>query len=155
MSHADRWLGTTLVLMAMAWLSMVHTLIPDAGAEWPGPRGFPLLLGVVLAVLGLILLVAPARPNATPSRRTPNPGSGETGVAAGTFALLILYAFLLERAGFLIATFIIIALTMTAVLRIRRWFFIGGFAAAFSVGCWLVFSMLLGIPLPRGVWIAW
>ena len=152
-SQVDRRLGATLVLIALAWLWFVYTEIPAAGTEWPGPRGFPLLLGVVLAFLGASMALAPQTANQEPGSPIPDPRSRR--IAVGICALLILYAYLLERAGFLAATLILIALTMVAVLRIRRRVFVVGFAAAFSVGCWVVFDLLLGIPLPRGIWIAW
>jgi hypothetical protein len=154
-SQVDRRLGATLVLIALAWLWLVYTEIPAAGTEWPGPRGFPLLLGVVLAFLGALMALAPQTANRELGSPIPDPGSRRGDIAIGIFALLILYAYLLERAGFLAATLIIIALTMVAVLRIRQRTFIVGFAAAVSVGCWVVFDLLLGIPLPRGIWIAW
>jgi len=166
MSRADRWLGATLVLMALAWLWLVYTDIPDAGTEWPGPRGFPVLLGIVLALLGSWLIALP-EPQASEPRthepRTPGPVPPipdpdfrrDLAVAGRVFALLVLCAFLLDRAGFLIATPLVIVLAMGGVLRMRRWLFIACFAAIFPLGCWVVFSALLGIPLPRGSWMAW
>jgi hypothetical protein len=156
MSRADRWLGATLVLMALAWLWLVSTEIPDAGTEWPGPRGFPVLLGIVLALLGSWLIAFPERRNPDPA--SPIPGSAsrsDLAVAGAVFALLVLYAFLLDRAGFLIATPFVIVLAMGGVLRMRRWRFIACFAAIFPLGCWVVFNTVLGIPLPRGSWVAW
>jgi hypothetical protein len=148
--------GPALVVVAVGWLWLAQTQIPDAGAEWPGPRGFPLLLGVVLAVLGTWLTVFPGAGATGDSGAQPHAESRRDAVVAGgTFGLLVLYAFLLERVGFLLAALVVMALTMIAVLRIRRWAFIAAFAALFALGCWLVFSTLLGIPLPRGTWIAW
>jgi hypothetical protein len=181
MSRVDRWLGPALTLLALAWLWLVQTQIPDPAAEWPGPRGFPWLLGIVLAVLGLWMaltaLAGPhppspglrrtteasgeggrrTRPTYDPGSRIPDPGSRrrEVGVAGGTFGVLVLYAFLLQRVGFLLATPVVIALTMRGVLRMRAWIPILSLAVAFTLGCWLVFQALLGTPLPRGSWIGW
>jgi len=165
MSRVDHRLGLALTLIACAWVWLVYTQIPDLGAEWPGPRGFPLLLGVGLAVLGVwMLVVAPADPRSPiPDPGSPIPGSPfpdprsrphEAAVAAGTFGVLVLYAFLLEHAGFLIATPIVIVVTMTGLLRLRRWTTVLSLAAGFTAGCWMMFEAL-GTPLPRGSWIVW
>jgi len=154
-------LGAALVLIALAWLWLVSAQIPDTGTEWPGPRGFPVLLGVVLAVLGIVVAVqarmgrvAP-RTDTVPKADTPEVARRDVGIALATCALLILFAFLLDRVGFLIATPLVVVLAMRGVLRMRRWVFIACFAVAVPLGCWVVFSALLGIPLPRGVWAAW
>jgi hypothetical protein len=156
MTRADRRLGAALVLMALGWLWLVQTEIPGSDAGWPGPRGFPVLLGIVLAALGAWMTAFPGRRPVDPGFKAPDAESRRSAaVAAGTFGLLVLDAFLLERAGFLVATIGIITLAMTVVLRMRRWVFIAGFAVMFSLGCWVIFNALLGIPLPRGSWIAW
>lgn len=148
-------LGAALVLIALAWLWLVRTEIPDAGAGWPGPRGFPQLLGVVLAVLGVWMMAAGLGGSAARvDERTRPTYTGELPVAAGTLGVLVLYAFLLERAGFLIATPLMIVLAMAGLLRLRRWLPIVSLAAGFTFGCWIIFEAL-GTPLPRGSWIGW
>ena len=156
MHHADRRLGAALIVCALAWLWLVSTQIPDTGAEWPGPRGFPLLLGIVLAGLGVWTMAARSRiPD--PGSPIPDPRSprAEWAAAGGTFGVLMLYAFLLEHAGFLLATPVVIILAMAGLLRMRRWVPILSLAAGFTVGCWVVFETLLGSPLPRGSWVVW
>lgn len=75
-------------------------------------------------------------------------------MAGAVFALLVLYVLLLDKAGFVISTAALMVAALTVVLRIRRWLFVAVFAVAFSIGCWVVFNSLLGIPLPPGTWIA-
>jgi putative tricarboxylic transport membrane protein len=162
MPKVDRWLGTCLTLVALVWLWLVHIDIPDIRTEVePGPRGFPRLLGVVLAILGVILVarsIMRSRP-ATPRRNTADAeGSApvtrrEVAFAGGVFALLISYAFLLERVGFLIATPVIMASAMVGLLRMRTWISIGLLAVGVTFGCWFIFDSLLGTPLPRGTWM--
>ena len=149
----DRVLGLILVGTALVWLWLAVTHIPGARTEAEtGPRAFPVLLGVALAGLGLAMsLLAPAsggEPIAPVTRR-------ETVVAAGTIGVLVLYAFLLERAGFLIATPIAIVLAMWGLVRVRRTALIAGLAIGFTVTCWAIFDALLGTPLPRGSWVLW
>ena len=115
----------------------------------------------MLGVLGVWMTAAgmagpePGIPD--PGSRLPAPGARrrEVAVAGGTFGLLMLYAFLLEQAGFLIATPLVIALTMIGMLRMRAWAPILSIAVGFTLGCWAIFDALLGTPLPRGVWVPW
>jgi hypothetical protein len=163
MPRVDRRLGLALTLVALVWVWLAYTRIPDPGTEWPGPRGFPLLLGVLLAGLGVWMVVSAGPLRATrptyaesTGSRVPDPGSRrhELAVAAGTFGVLVLYAFLLEHAGFLIATPLVIVVTMAGLLRVRRWLPILSLAGGFTLGCWVTFEAL-GTPLPRGSWIVW
>lgn len=155
MQHVDRRLGIVLTLFALVWVWLAYTRIPDAGTEWPGSRGFPLLLGIVLAILG-VWMMAPGSPIPVPRSSIPDPQSRrhEPAIASGTFGVLILYAFLLEHAGFLIATPLVIVLIMAGLLRLRRRLPILSLAAGFTLGCWMIFEAL-GTPLPRGSWIVW
>jgi hypothetical protein len=140
----------SLLLVALLWLWLVRVGIPDIPTEGePGPRAFPLLLGILLAVLGIAMTAWPSRELAARVTRR------ETAVAAGTFALLVLYAFLLERAGFIASTVLVMALAMAGVMGMRRWMLVGSLSLGFTAGCWLIFDGLLGTPLPRGSWVAW
>ncbi len=148
----DRVLGLILLLVALAWLWLAYTYIPgprDAGET--GPRAFPVLLGFVLAGLGVTVALNP-----DPVGETIKPlARDEVTVAAGTIGVLVLYAFLLERVGFLIATPVAIAITMRGLVRERRVARIAALAVGVTVGCWAIFDALLGTPLPRGSWVLW
>ena len=149
----DRVLGVILVVTALVWLWLAFTYIPGARTEAEtGPRAFPVLLGVALAGLGLAMTLLARTPGIEPvaplTRR-------ETVVIAGTIGVLVLYAFLLERVGFVIATPIAIALTMWGLVRSRSVALIAGLAIGFTVSCWAIFDALLGTPLPRGSWVLW
>ena len=149
----DRTLGLILVLVALVWLWLAFAYIP--GPRSPGetgPRGFPVLLGVVLAVLGAAMSLSARASDVEPIAPLTR---SEATLAGGTIALLTLYAFLLERAGFLIATPVAIALAMWALVRVRRAALIAALAIGFTVSCWTIFDLLLGTPLPRGSWVLW
>ena len=149
----DRVLGFVLLATALVWLWLASTYIPAARTQAEtGPRAFPLLLGVVLAGLGVtmsLLARTTGRESVAPVTRS------ETVVVAGTIGVLVLYAFLLERVGFLIATPVAIALAMWGLARARRVRLIAGLAIGFTFGCWVIFNALLGTPLPRGSWVLW
>ena len=165
-------LGGVLTLLALIWLWLVDTQIPDVATDGePGPRALPFLLGIILALLGVALMFQPGPkgpglhssgdvgrvPPSTSDREAqadpPNdPPMGRTAIA--TVALLLVYAFLLDKAGFISSTAVLMLAAMAGVLGMRRWLFMIVFAVAFAVGTWLVFNTLLGIPLPRDPWLA-
>ncbi|HYN64178.1 MAG TPA: tripartite tricarboxylate transporter TctB family protein [Candidatus Limnocylindrales bacterium] len=148
----DRILGVILLLVALVWLWLAFTYIPGArGAGETGPRAFPVLLGMVLAGLGIAMSLNPSPAVETVARVTRREGV----IVAGTIGVLVLYAFLLERVGFLIATPVAIALTMWCLVRARSATLIVALAIGFTAGCWAIFDALLGTPLPRGSWVLW
>lgn len=158
LDRLDRWLGPWLTVLAVVWLWLVYAYIPGARFEGePGPRAFPVLLGTVLAVLG-VLMTLQALTSAGQERAEetmPLPTRREAGLVAGTFGLLILYAFLLDKIGFVAATPVVIALAMYGLVQVRRWLLLGSLAVGITLGCWVVFDVLLGTPLPSGSWVVW
>ena len=146
-------LGVVLTFLALVWLWLVDNYIPDVATEGePGPRALPFLLGVILAMLGVALaLSGPAGPRAEEDGRSSAGPAPRTALT--TVALLLGYAFLLDKLGFITATAVLMLAAMAGVLGMRRWVFMAVFAAAFAAGSWLVFNTLLGIPLPRDPWL--
>lgn len=154
LERADRWLGPFLIVAAAVWLWLCYSDIPGARSEGePGPRAFPVLLGIVLCVLGCTIALSAffARPDKAPET-IDAPTRREGWLVVATFSLLMLYAFLLDKAGFLIATPVVVILALQGLLRIRAWMTSLALAAALTSGCWLFFALLLKAPLPRGAW---
>ena len=153
--RSDRWLGPLIVLMALAWLVLVYTYIPGArNAGEPGPRGFPLVLGIALSGVGLLITMSAYGKGRKPASGTEKPlVRREATIVASTFGLLILYGFLMEKTGFLISTPIVVMLMMYGILRMRNWAFMLLMTAGITVSCWLFFSTLLGTPMPHGSWL--
>ncbi len=153
--RSDRWLGPVIALMALAWLAIVYAYIPAARNEGePGPQGFPIVLGIALFCTGAFITASSffrgrkaALASATPVSRR------EVTIVGGTFGLLMLYAFLMEKTGFLIATPIAVLIMMVGILRMRNWPFILLMAAGVTASCWLFFVVLLGAPMPHGSWL--
>ncbi len=150
----DRLTGTVLVIAAALWCWAVMTTVP--GADEPGrlgPRGFPLGLGVLLAVLGLAVIAgswsqpAAAKPV---DPEGPTPLAIEVWAVVMTLVLIAGYAVAMEQTGFLVATAATVAAAVTLVLRIWRPVLVLGLALGLSVGIYLVFGKLLGVYLPHG-----
>lgn len=151
--RSDRWLGPVITLLGLVWLALVYAYIPAARDPGePGPRAFPIVLGIALLGVGILIAVSayvPGRklaPGESVTRR-------EVVTVASTFGVLMLYAFLMEKTGFLIATPIAVLLMMYGILRMRTWVFMGLMAVGITGVCWLFFVYLLGTPMPYGSWL--
>lgn len=157
MSRVDRWLSLVLLAFAGLWCWAVLATVPGARSVGePGPRQFPLLLGALLAGLALWMLLASFRPAARPALSTEAPPQGawhEARVVAATFALLLLYGFLMARIGFVLATPLVLVLALAGLLGRRNWHGILAISLGFTAACHLIFNVLLQAHLPRGSWI--
>lgn len=153
--RSDRWLGPLIMLLALLWLVLIYQYIPGSRGEGePGPRAFPIVLGVVLFGLGVLITVSAVSTGRKALLSAEKPATRrEITIVAGTFGLLLLYAFLMETVGFLIATPVIILLTMVGIMQMRNWFFMLLMTAGVTLGCWLFFVVLLKTPMPHGSWL--
>jgi putative tricarboxylic transport membrane protein len=153
--RSDRWLGPLVTLLALVWLALVYFYIPGSRGEGePGPRAFPILLGAVLAGLGIVITVSAWTNGRRTATEAENPVTRhELTVVGATFGLLVLYAFLMEKVGFLISTPIVVMLMMYAILQMRNWRFMLVLTTGITLSCWLFFAVLLGAPMPHGSWL--
>lgn len=157
--RTDLIAATSLLVFAIAWSITVYLTVP-ASADGIGPRDFPLILGIALVILSVLLLLRTLRPGGA----TPLPGTDKKGgapefagggkFAIGLFLLIILYGFLIERTGFLLATPIIVIGALAGLLRMRDPLVILAISFGITAGCWLIFYKLLGIYMPPGSWIS-
>lgn len=158
LDRLDRWLGPCLMVLAVIWLALAYAYIPGARSELEaGPRAFPVLLGGVLFCLGLLMTVSSflgaRRPGAESVLESVT--RHEAFIVGGTFLLLVIYAFLLETAGFVLSTPVVVTLAMRVLLRRQPWALTLLLAVGITLVCWLIFVALLEAPLPRGTWRWW
>jgi hypothetical protein len=114
----------------------------------PGPGFFPVVLGAAFALVCLVLLLTALR-----TRDGEVPPAARLGwlkiVAA--MAALFVYAFVLERVGFVAATFALLLFFFKALER-QRWLaaLAGSLVTAFVT--YLVFKVWLNVQLPAAPW---
>lgn len=155
-ARRDRLVGLALFAIAVVWSVLVYWTIP-AGYGEVGARAFPLAFGLILAALSLWMAIWPGEAgggeDTAEAESAPSLRKGEIASALGVFAAILVYGFLLQRIGFLLATPVVIVALMVLVLRITRPVAVGAMALGITAGCWLVFGKLLGAYLPPGTWI--
>ena len=161
--RSDRWLGPLRSVLSLGWLLLAHLYIPDSNVPGePGPRAFPNVLGYALLLLGLLMTVSGFLSRlevSSDDAKTESskdsaglPLQHELRIVICTFGLLVLYAFMMDKTGFLVSTPIALVLGMAGILRMRRWRFIAGMSIGTTLVCWVIFALLLRVPLPRGAW---
>jgi putative tricarboxylic transport membrane protein len=112
----------------------------------PGPGFLPFGLAIVLIILSLILIFSKRKKGAAstpfwPHRTWLRPLLG--------VAILIFFALVVERAGFLITTFIFLVIWMGVIERIR-WLTIISISIGTTAALYLIFALFLDVPLPMG-----
>ena len=110
---------------------------------------FPRILGVLLVLLTLVELFRALRQPETADASGKIASDGWIRIGA-TLAIVLGFALVLERLGFLLATFFLMVLLLRAI-EAPRWskvFIVSLVTSLLSYG---LFAWLLGVPLPAGI----
>ena len=139
---SDRILGAVCVMVAatMAWAAQDYT--PAFSYEPVGPRAFPRLLALLMALGGAWLVIRPSRGD-----------SVYAGLPLGSIALsaaaVFLYAALFQTLGFAVATALMAVPIGMAFGGTWKQVLAGG--VGLGVGFYLLFDKVLDVVLPTGI----
>jgi hypothetical protein len=149
MKKADQWSGLILVVLA-AFMCLGASLLPYGNVHNPGPGFYPLWLGMLLGAmsLGLILTVTRQKEGARILRDI-LAEKIRWGKVVSVIIALVLYGALMDYAGFLIVTFLLMVFLLWAI-EPQPWKVVIGWAIFASVGCYLVFDFWMKLRLPKG-----
>jgi putative tricarboxylic transport membrane protein len=153
-----RDLGAAAVLLAFGLFAVIQARGLRFGTVVaPGPGFFPLCLAATLGLTSLALFVSAWRGQGAPGGAPGAPGDavasdarGPRFAMIGTLAALLVYALVLERLGFLLATFGLLVFLFKALQR-QSWPVAVGGAIATALVSYLVFKIWLGVNLPGGL----
>lgn len=138
---SDRILGLILLILSAAYAIGARAMEVGFLSDPVGPRTFPYLIAAIMGASSLWLILRPDPEPAWPSRGFWVP----FGLA---LLSLVAYAYLLVPLGFIVTT----ALEMTLLSMLfgakPRQAAVGGLS--FSVLVYLLFTQVLGVPLPVG-----
>lgn len=146
----EKDLISSILLLGFSSAFLIEALkLPLGSLRTPQPGLWPLILALILAIFSLILLVQTLiEKTGRKSSLWARPGSWKRiGLSAGSlFAFVVVFEYL----GHLISIFLLIAFLMRAIEPQKWWLVIlVGFSS--SLFCYLVFVLLLNIPLPQGI----
>lgn len=165
-NRRDLATGASLFVLSVVWVVIVYVTVPTGSGV--GPRAFPLVLGLALMALSAILVGASlgnrrreAQP--VPAARAdaigPERKAALTGlrlrlqVLVTVCATIAIYGYLMQKLGFVVATFPTVV-TLLLILKERRILVLLGMGLGITFGCWLVFGKVLGAYMPGGTWIS-
>jgi putative tricarboxylic transport membrane protein len=138
---SDRLLGGIVFVLALAFIAGATQIESAIVFDALGPKTFPIIIGVVLAIASLYPLLRP-----DPEPAWPAPARGREIVAA--LGVMVAYSRLLEPHGFVIATALaaaVLSWRLGASLAVAA-----GAGVGISIGIYVVFHLILGLSLARG-----
>ncbi len=144
MSLVDRVAGL-LAIMGGVLLLFTGWQLDIGNSKLPGPGFFPVLIALAMGALGVRLFLHPGAEESSPVSGVSRWGS----LAIALFSVVI-YALVLSEVGFLISTFVLLAVQLRWVEK-QTWrtsLITAFMASAISL---LLFRVVLKVPLPVGV----
>jgi len=110
---------------------------------------FPKILIALLLFLTLLCLAQTVRGAKAETRSEKISAEGWLRIGA-TLTMLVGYALVLERLGFLLSTFLLMVVLLRAV-EAPPWRKVTLVALLTTLFCYTLFAWLLGVPLPAGI----
>jgi len=148
-TKGDVWAGLTLAGLGIFIIQ--QALVLDYFSEYGlGPGFLPLWLGIVIFTLSLTLIGIRllGRPEALENKGGTSAG---TGRALATWGGLMVAIALLSALGFVVS-FALLTFLLVLVMERRSPLTSTAVAVGGALGFYLVFSAILGVPLPQGPW---
>jgi putative tricarboxylic transport membrane protein len=148
MKKGDLISGVLLLAIAITTLFEASRL-PFGSLRAPQAGFLPVVLSIVLTIFSCIFLVQTIRTNRDgASFLGLNRGYlKKVGLAAGS---LLGFALVLEYLGYIISTFVLIAFLLR-VIEPQKWWVVIGFSSLISLATYILFSLFLSSPLPKGI----
>jgi putative tricarboxylic transport membrane protein len=147
MNKKDFYTGLVFLLFTGVIFALILKSPPLQVATRPGPFFFPTVAAALLGSLSLVLLINGAR-----QKDSGTPGKGKTMVARVVWiiAWCAIYAFTIERLGYLLSTGVVTFALLWYCNR-RDWIFNTVMSVAIPISIFILFDTLLKVSLPRGI----
>ncbi len=137
----DRVTGVLGIVLALAFGIAGSTYESDFLTDPLGPTAFPVMLAVVLGVLSVILFIKPGEEPDWPPL--------EVWLRKlATIAAMVIYTLVLESFGFIVSSFLLVTCLVLLMSGRPKQALATGLIA--SIGLYILFDPLLGLPLPTG-----
>ena len=145
MLRSDRIFGLVVILAALAYIASAFQLQTSFLSDPMGSKTFPIGLGIVAILCGLVMIFKP-------DEEADWPGLGATVKIAVSLGVMILYAYALKPLGFLVPT--TLAAGILSYLITPRPLFNVLTGIGLAVGLFVLFRYALGLEtlqaIPKG-----
>jgi putative tricarboxylic transport membrane protein len=138
MRISDRIFGAVVILGSFIYVMAARGIAKPFFADPLGPQAFPIGVGIVAAICGLVMVFSPDEEPDWPEMRS-------FLSIVGSTILLIAYAYALKPMGFLVPTAIASAVISYQITPAPMRAVIYGFSI--SVGLFVLFKFALGLSL--------
>ncbi len=145
-SRMEPWVNAAWVGVGLAICLTSFIKYGLSSPDGPGPGLMSFLTGILMICFGAILLIKHRFARDETARGWRLPGRKFIYTLLSLFA----YALLLERLGFILTTCGLLVLLLGKIGH-ERWYIAMLIGLAGSVGSFLLFSHLLQVQLPRGI----
>lgn len=146
MSRYNRKSGIVLLFISVL-LSYGAVRLGIGVLRNPGAGFLPLIAGLIIGVLSIPLVFGRSGPSTSPSP----PAEPFFTSRAGLFlAVLVLFGVFVERAGFLVCTFLGVIIMLRAN-GMRRYLYLFLTSTLICVSIFFLFDKILGVRLPWGI----
>jgi len=146
------WLLKGPVITLVSGLTICALCIADRRIRWPGDPGPGFIFfyaALFIGLMAILLLVG----SWTKKQEVVGPGvfkNVDWVKVLLPFAYILLYGLALEKAGFIISTFLLIFLLLKTI-EAKRWSVAAFVGIAASLGTYAMFELWLHVRLPKGV----
>ena len=141
----DRIAGVFLFGLSLYVIIHTYVSLPLGTHSNPGPGYFPMLLGIVVAILALIVLAQGGRSPAFRDLSWPGFTHGVGIVACCIFSIVAM-----ETLGYRITMMLILVFLFGVLERLKIWLALV-LSGGLTLGTYGLFHNLLNVPLPIGV----
>ena len=138
-------IGSLFLLAVGIFFGVGGILLKPGTPRNPGPGFLPLIMASLLVCFSLVTLVRGLAGSGSPLKKIQV--KNQAVVVASVFG----YGMLLDFAGFLLSTFVLMCALFGLLLEGNaKWSRVLLFAAGTALVGWLVFSVALKVPFPHG-----
>lgn len=147
MTIQERRAGIFLLLIGLAVAIYSITELKLGSIAQPGPGFVPFISGAGITILSAIWLVINLR-------KVEKSGAlwqkGELRNPVLAVVIIILYTVLINRLGYILSTLLFLILWQFAIEK-EKWLKTAVIAIVGTAAMYVLFSFLLGVPLPEGI----
>lgn len=146
---SERITGLVLLLFSSAYLVATLTMEEPSGLRAAiGPKAFPVLLAVSMAILSIMLIAGASKKD--DEKKWSRKEIIDTAVVVG---LMLIYGLTYEVVGFLVGTTVFLVVSMAVMGRGGKKYLPMNvlISLVFTAVMYLSFTKILDVPLPKGI----